>query len=141
MAVNAKGVFLGTKAAIPAMQRAAGGSIVNIASGAANVGRAGLGAYSATKGAVRLLTKVTAIEHAADNIRCNSVHPGSVDTPMSSSTQADTPEAQAARAQGRPLGRIAQPEEIAYAVLYMASDESSFVTGSELAVDGGSTAV
>jgi len=135
MAVNAKGVFLGTKHAIPAMRRAGGGSIVNISSTAGLRGSPGLAAYIATKGAVRLLTKATAIEHVKDNIRCNSVHPGGVDTPMVQ----DAPDDPAR--QGRtPMGRRAAPEEIAYGVLYLASDESSFMTGSEMVIDGGRTA-
>jgi NAD(P)-dependent dehydrogenase (short-subunit alcohol dehydrogenase family) len=135
MAVNAKGVFLGTKHAIPAMRRAGGGSIVNISSTAGLRGSPGLAAYIATKGAVRLLTKATAIEHVQDNIRCNSVHPGGVDTPMVQDAPADP-----ARQGRTPMGRRAAPEEIAYGVLYLASDESSFMTGSELVIDGGRTA-
>ena len=135
MAVNAKGVFLGTKHAIPAMRRAGGGSIVHISSTAGLRGSPGLAAYIATKGAVRLLTKATAMEHVQDNIRCNSVHPGGVDTPMVQ----DAPDDPAR--QGRtPMGRRAAPEEIAYGVLYLASDESSFMTGSEMVIDGGRTA-
>ena len=135
MAVNAKGVFLGTKHVIPAMRRAGGGSIVNISSTAGLRGSAGLAAYIATKGAVRLLTKATALEHVQDNIRCNSVHPGGVDTPMVQDAPVDL-----ARQGRTPMGRRATPEEIAYGVLYLASDESSFMTGSELVIDGGRTA-
>ena len=135
MAVNAKGVFLGTKHAIPALRRAGGGSMVNISSTAGLRGSAGLAAYIATKGAVRLLTKATALEHVQDNIRCNSVHPGGVDTPMVQDAPVDL-----ARQGRTPMGRRATPEEIAYGVLYLASDESSFMTGSELVIDGGRTA-
>jgi len=138
MAVNAKGVFLGTKHAIPAMRRAGGGSIVNISSTAGLRGSPGLAAYTASKGAVRLFTKSTAIQYAGDNIRCNSVHPGGVDTPMVQEAP-DDPARQDARLR-TPMGRRAAPEEIAYGVLYLASDESSFVTGSELVIDGGRSA-
>jgi cyclopentanol dehydrogenase len=140
MAVNAKGVFLGTKCAIPAMRQAGGGSIVNISSTAGLVGSPyGSAAYTASKGAVRLFTKVTAIQHAKDNIRCNSVHPGPIDTPMIQDSLAD-PTWHEERMRRLPLGRIGKPEDIAYGVLYLACDESSFVTGSELVIDGGTTA-
>ncbi len=137
MAVNAKGVFLGTKHAIPAMRRAGGGSIVNISSISGLVA-IGPPAYIASKGAVRLFTKGTAVQHARDNIRCNSVHPGGVDTPMRQEGLADlSPAERDERLRHVPLGRVATTEEIAYGVLYLASDESSFVTGSELVIDGG----
>jgi len=140
MAVNVKGVFLGTKYAIPAMRRAGGGSIINISSTAGLVGSPyGSSAYTATKGAVRLFTKATAVQHAKENIRCNSVHPGPVDTDMIRDTLSD-PVLRDERLNRVPLGRIGKPEDIAYGVLYLASDESSFVTGSELVIDGGSTA-
>ncbi len=139
MDINAKGPFLGAKYAIPAMRRAGGGSIVNISSVAGFVASPHSGgAYGASKGAVRLFTKAVAIQYAPDKIRCNSVHPGPVETPMLS-----VPPDQASkerRLKSIPMGRIGKPEDIAYAVLYLASDESSFVTGSELAVDGGRTA-
>ena len=140
MDVNAKGVFLGTKQAIPSMRRAGGGSIVNISSIAGLVGNARGGiAYTASKGAVRLFTKATAIQHAKELIRCNSVHPGPIDTPMTLDARND-PEEQEERLRRVPLGRSAAPEEVAYGVLYLASDESSFMTGSELVIDGGVTA-
>ena len=140
MAVNAKGVFLGTKQAIPAMRSAGGGSIVNISSTAGLVGSPGGGsAYTATKGAVRLLTKATAVQHAKDGIRCNSVHPGPIDTPMIQDTLND-PASLELRMQRLPMGRVGTTDDIAYGVLYLASDESSFVTGSELVIDGGTTA-
>ncbi len=138
MAVNAKGVFLGTKHVIPAMRQAGGGSIVNISSTAGLRGSPGLAAYTATKGAVRLFTKATAIQYAGENIRCNSVHPGGVDTPMVQEAPDDPARREAT--QRTPMGRRAAPEEIAYGVLYLASDESSFVTGSELVIDGGRSA-
>ena len=140
LAVNAKGPFLGTKHSIPAMRRAGGGSIINISSMAGLVAMVGsTGAYAASKGAVRLFTKATAIQHAKDNIRCNSVHPGPIDTPGFPRPVND-PEALARRMNLVPLGRDAVPDEVAYAVLYLASDESSFVTGAELVIDGGYTA-
>lgn len=140
MAVNAKGVFLGTKRAIPAMRQAGGGSIVNISS------IAGIGqsqhqepAYAASKGAVRIFSKVTASQHAKDKIRCNSVHPGPVDTDMLHSA---IPEPQMLdQCLGRvPLGRMAMVDEIVAGVLYLASDDASYVTGSELVIDGGALA-
>ncbi|MBI3329270.1 MAG: glucose 1-dehydrogenase [Nitrospinae bacterium] len=140
MAINMKGVFLGTKYAIPAMRRAGGGSIINISSGAGIAPAPGTSAaYAATKGGVRLFSKATAVQHAKDHIRCNSVHPGPIDTPMVRGPQTDP--ARIAELIGRvPLGRLGTAEEIAYGVLYLASDESSFVTGSELVIDGGRTA-
>ena len=140
MAINAKGVFLGTKCAIPAMRQAGGGSIVNISSTAGLVGSPlGSAAYTASKGAVRLLTKSTAIQYAKENIRCNSVHPGIIDTPMVQETLSD-PAMMQERMRRLPLGRIGTTEDVAYGVLYLASDESSFVTGAELVIDGGTTA-
>ena len=140
MAVNARGVFLGTKHAIPAMRRAGGGSIVNISS------IAGIGqslhqepAYAASKGAVRIFTKVTASQHAKDKIRCNSVHPGPVDTEMFHSSFRD-PDAMARRLQRIPLGRMGTVAEIMSAVLYLASDDASYMTGSEILIDGGALA-
>jgi cyclopentanol dehydrogenase len=140
MAINLKGVFLGTKYALPAMRRAGGGSIINISSGAGIAPAPGTSAaYAATKGGVRLFSKATAVQHAKDNIRCNSVHPGPIDTPMVRGPQTDP--ARLAELTGRvPLGRLGTSEEIAYGVLYLASDESSYVTGSELVIDGGRTA-
>ena len=135
--VNAKGVFLGTKHAIPEMRKAGGGSIVNISS------VAGIGqsmhqepAYAASKGAVRIFSKVTASQHAADGIRCNSVHPGPIDTDMLHSSMG-SPEGLENRLTRVPLRRMGTAEEIAKGVLYLASDDSSYVTGSELVIDGG----
>ncbi len=140
MAVNARGVFLGTKHAIPAMRRAGGGSIVNISS------IAGIGqslhqepAYAASKGAVRIFTKVTASQHARDGIRCNSVHPGPVDTEMFHSAFSD-PEAMRRRLERVPMRRMGTVDEIVAAVLYLASDDSSYVSGAELVIDGGALA-
>ena len=139
-AVNLKGVFLGTKQAIPAMRRAGGGSIINISSTAGLVGSPyGSASYTATKGGVRLFTKSTALQHAPDHIRCNSVHPGPIETAMLQEALAD-PTTREERLRRVPLGRVGTVDDIAYGVLYLASDESSFVTGSELVIDGGSTA-
>jgi 3alpha(or 20beta)-hydroxysteroid dehydrogenase len=138
--INVKGVFLGTKYAIPAMRQAGGGSIINISSIAGLVGSTyGSAAYIASKGAVRLFTKATAIQHAKDHIRCNSIHPGPIETPMIQETLEDQAFLQE-RLRRIPLGRIGKVEDVAYGVLYLASDESSYVTGSELVIDGGSTA-
>ena len=138
MGVNAKGPFLGAKAVIPAMRMKGGGSIVNISSTAGIRGSVA-SHYGASKGAVRLLTKSIAGTYAKDAIRCNSVHPGPVETEMG---YAAVPEAVRAERFGRiPLGRFADPSEIANAVLFLASGEASFMTGSEMVVDGGSTAV
>jgi NAD(P)-dependent dehydrogenase (short-subunit alcohol dehydrogenase family) len=140
MAVNVKGVFLGTKCALPAMRQAGGGSIVNISSTAGLVGSPGeTAAYIATKGAVRLFTKATAIQHAQDKIRCNSVHPGPIATDMIKD-MLDNRAAWEQRLRRLPMGRVGSPDDVAYGVLYLASDESSCVTGSELVIDGGTTA-
>ena len=137
MAVNAKGVFLGTKCAIPAMRRAGGGSIVNLSSQLGIVAMAESSPqYIASKGAVRLFTKATAIQYAAAGIRANSVHPGPIVTPMTAGRRADAA-AQARMLSRIPLGRYGEPMEVAYGVLYLVSDEASFVTGSELVIDGG----
>ena len=139
MEINAKGVFLGTKLAIPAMRKSGGGSIVNISSALGLVGSTGAAAYAASKGAVRLFTKSTAIQYAQDGIRANSVHPGIIETPMTAGILADEASLRANIAM-YPLGRIGQSEDIANGVLFLASDESSFITGSELVIDGGLTA-
>ena len=137
MAVNAKGVFLGTKHAIPAMRRAGGGSIINISSQLGIVAMAESSPqYIASKGAVRLLTKSTAIQYAGDGIRCNSVHPGPIVTPMTEGRRAD-PSVRDLMTSRIPLGRYGESIDVAYGVLYLASDEASFVTGSELVIDGG----
>ena len=137
MDINGKGVFLGTKAAIPEMQTAGGGSIINISSQLGIVATDNTSPmYHASKGAVRILTKSTAIQFAPDGIRANSVHPGPVNTAMTERRRED-PEAFAVMRSRIPLGRFAEPIEIANAVLYLASDESGYVTGSEVVVDGG----
>jgi NAD(P)-dependent dehydrogenase (short-subunit alcohol dehydrogenase family) len=140
MAVNSTGVFLGTKTAIPAMRRAGGGSIINISSQLGLVGVDNSSPqYQASKGAVRLLTKATAIQYAGEGIRVNSVHPGPIVTPMTEARRAD-PQVYELTVSRIPLGRYGQPEDVAYGVLYLASDEAAYVTGSELVIDGGWTA-
>ncbi|MCI0830572.1 MAG: glucose 1-dehydrogenase [Chloroflexi bacterium] len=139
MGVNAKGVFLGTKAAIPEMRKAGGGSIINISSTAGLVGSRTSSAYSASKGAVRIFTKSTAVQYAAEGIRANSIHPGPIDTDMGDQVWPDADSRKAAVARTA-LSRIGTAQDIAYGALYLASDESSFVTGSELVIDGGVTA-
>ena len=140
MDINAKGVFLGTKTVLPVLRRNGGGSIINISSQLALVGVDNSSSqYQASKGAVRILTKATAIQYAPDGIRANSVHPGPVATPMTESGRSD-PERYKTTVSRIPLGRYGQPEDVAYGVLFLASDESSFMTGSELVIDGGWTA-
>ena len=131
-------MFLGTKAAIPQTWKA-GGSIINISSIYGLVGSVTSSAYHASKGAVRIFNKSTAIQYASENIRANSVHPGFVDSPMTRAHH-DNPNIAQERVAKMPLGRMGQPEDIAAGILYLASDESSFVTGAELVIDGGMTA-
>ena len=130
MTVNATGVFYGMRAAIPALRRAGGGSIVNVASIYGPVGAPGYVAYTASKGAVIAMTKVAALEHARDGIRVNAICPGPVRSPMSE-------EEGDASVGVTPLGRRAEPEEISAAVAFLASDDAVYMTGAELAVDGG----
>ena len=137
--INAKGVFLGTKLAIPEMRKAGGGSIINISSTAGLVGSRTSSAYSASKGAVRLFTKSTAVQYGSENIRANSIHPGPIDTPMGDQVWPDA-ERREEVIERTVLKRIGRPEDIAHGALFLASDESSFMTGSELVIDGGSTA-
>ena len=137
--VNAKGVFLGTKVAIAAMRKAGGGSVINISSTSGLVGSQGAAAYAASKGAVRLLTKTTAVQYGKEGIRANSIHPGPIDTAMGEQIWT-TPEAREAAIGVTVLGRVGVPDDIAHGAVYLASDESTFVTGSELVIDGGQTA-
>ena len=139
MDINVTGVFLGTKHAIPVMRAAGGGSIINISSVAGLVGGSRAAAYSASKGAVRILTKGTAVQYASDGIRANSVHPGIIVTQMTEELLSDEDQ-RAQRLTSTPIGRFGTAEDVAYGVLFLASDESSYVTGSELVIDGGSTA-
>jgi len=136
--VNQKGVWLGTKIAVPAMKKRGSGSIINISSIYGIIGSGGSAAYHASKGAVRILTKTAAVEFAADNIRVNSVHPGVIKTPMVDIFDDKELDAIAVLA---PMKRAARPEEVGYVVLFLATDEASFVTGAEYVVDGGYTAV
>lgn len=142
--VNVKGTFLGTKHVIPHMRAAGGGSIINLSSIAGLVGLGGVAAYHASKGAVRLMTKNDAITYASENIRVNSIHPGYIWTPMVEnhlkSVTTRVEEAKQATGALHPLGHMGEPDDIAWAVVYLASDESKFVTGSELVVDGGYSA-
>jgi NAD(P)-dependent dehydrogenase (short-subunit alcohol dehydrogenase family) len=139
MAVNARGVFLGMKFAIPRMKAAGGGSIVNISSISGITGQHHVHvAYNASKGAVRTLTKAAAVQHGADNIRVNSIHPGLM-PPMRSSGRTADPEVRARMLRQVPMGRAGRPEEVANAVLFLASDEASYITGTTIIVDGGQT--
>jgi NAD(P)-dependent dehydrogenase (short-subunit alcohol dehydrogenase family) len=137
MDVNAKGVFLGMKYAIPAMQKAGGGSIVNISSISGFVGQGYVHmAYNASKGAVRVMTKSAAVQYAKDGIRVNSVHPG-VLPPMRTSKGTADPERRKKMVAAVPMKREGRVEEVAYAVLFLATDEASYITGTEVVVDGG----
>jgi 3(or 17)beta-hydroxysteroid dehydrogenase len=137
MDVNAKGVFLGMKHAIPLMEQAGGGAIVNISSVSGFVGQKGIHmAYNASKGAVRLMTKAAAVQYARRGIRVNSVHPGVLPAMRTSKATAD-PAFREKMLAGVPMGREGRVEEVAYAVLFLASDEASYITGTELVVDGG----
>ena len=139
MNVHAKGVFLGTKHAIPEMRKVGGGSIVNISSMYGLIGSPTVTAYHAAKGASRLFTKSAAIQYAKENIRVNSVHPGYADTPLTYEYFSD-PERRGWLLDRTPIGRLGKAEDIAYGILYLASDESSYMTGAELVIDGGTTA-
>ncbi len=139
MEVNAKGVFLGTKAVLTEMKRHGNGSIVNLSSTAGLVAGPATAAYGASKAAVKLFTKSTAIQNAKLGVRANSVHPGPINAPMMQEI-IDIPDKHVENIARVPIGRFGEPEEIANAILFLASDESSFITGSELVVDGGITA-
>jgi len=136
--INQKGVWLGMKAAVPAMRQRGGGSIINISSIYGIIGSPGSAAYHGTKGAVRLLTKAAAVQYAPDKIRVNSVHPGVILTPMVDVVPRSELQPLINMA---PMKRGAQPEEVGWCVVFLACDEASFVTGAELVVDGGYTAV
>jgi NAD(P)-dependent dehydrogenase (short-subunit alcohol dehydrogenase family) len=141
MAVNSTGPFLGMKYAIPEMKKTGGGSIVNLSSISGVTGQRGIHvAYNASKGAIRTLTKAAAVQHGRDNIRVNSVHPGLM-PPMRTSGRTADPAVRAKMLEGVPLRRAGRVEEVANAVLFLASDEASYITGAELYVDGGFLAV
>lgn len=144
MAVNAKGAFLCTKHAVPRMRESGAGSIVNISSVYAMVGSPHAVAYHASKGALRIMTKTDALAYAGECIRVNSVHPGFIwNEPVESGPHAAGVAVAIAReemAKLHPLGRLGQPDDVAWGVLYLASDEAAFVTGAELVIDGGYTA-
>jgi NAD(P)-dependent dehydrogenase (short-subunit alcohol dehydrogenase family) len=141
MGINATGVFFGIKHAVPAMRAAGGGSIVNLSSIAGIIGSEHVHmAYNASKAAVRLMTKSVAVQHAKDGIRANSVHPGIMPAMRTSGRTAD-PAIRAERMKVIPMRRPGEVDEVAYAVLFLASDESSYITGSEIHVDGGAIAI
>jgi NAD(P)-dependent dehydrogenase (short-subunit alcohol dehydrogenase family) len=143
-AVNVKGVLFGTKHAIPHLRKAGAGSIINLSSIAGLIGVGGIAPYHASKGAVRLMSKNDAVTYARENIRVNSIHPGYIWTPMvenhlrASST--DLAAAKAAAGAAHPIGHMGEPDDIAWAMVWLASDEAKFVTGAEIVIDGGYTA-
>jgi len=144
MAVNVSGVFYGTKAAVPLMRRAGGGSIVNLSSIYGIIGAPDIPPYHASKGAVREMTKVDALLYAADGIRVNSVHPGFIWTPLVEALAEESEQGKEAFRREldalHPIGHVGEPEDIAAGIAYLASDDAKFLTGSELVIDGGYTA-
>jgi NAD(P)-dependent dehydrogenase (short-subunit alcohol dehydrogenase family) len=144
MAVNVKGVFFCTKHAVPYLREVGGGSIINLSSIYGIISAPDIPPYHASKGAVRLMTKTDALLYAADKIRVNSVHPGYIWTPLVESLAKESPDGVEAFRRHldslHPLGAIGEPNDIGYGIVYLASDESKFVTGSELVIDGGYTA-
>lgn len=143
-AVNVKGVFFGTKHSIPHLRAAGGGAIINLSSIAGLVGVGGLAPYHASKGAVRLMSKNDAITYAPEKIRVNSIHPAYIWTPMVENylrtSAPDLAAAKAATDAAHPIGHMGEPDDIAWAVVWLASDEAKFVTGTEIVIDGGYTA-
>ena len=142
LSINVQGVFLGCKHAVPALRSSGGGSIVNLSSLAAFLGTPNLSAYGASKGAVRQFTKTVAIDCARKGykVRCNSVHPGIILTPMGESILSGDKAREKVR-RSIPVGHFGAPEDIAFGILYLISDESRFVTGTELVIDGGMNAI
>lgn len=141
IAINLSGAYLMSRAVIPHMANAGGGSIIHIASQMGRVGAAGRGVYCASKGALIQLAKVMAVDHAGQNIRVNTLSPGAVETERVAFRYGSMADARTQAGPKHPIGRLGQPEEIARAALYLASDASSFMTGSDLLIDGGYTAV
>jgi NAD(P)-dependent dehydrogenase (short-subunit alcohol dehydrogenase family) len=141
IAINLSGAYLMSRAVIPSMVEAGGGSIIHIASQMGRVGAPGRGVYCATKGALIQLAKVMAVDHAHDNIRVNTLSPGAVETERISFRYGSMADARAQAVPKHPIGRLGQPEEIGRAALFLASDASSFMTGSDLVIDGGYTAL
>jgi NAD(P)-dependent dehydrogenase (short-subunit alcohol dehydrogenase family) len=143
-AVNVKGVFFGTKHAIPHLRQAGAGSVINLSSIAGLIGVGGIAPYHASKGAVRLMSKNDAITYASEKIRVNSIHPAYIWTPMvENHLRAIAPDLEAAKAAAgaaHPIGTMGEPDDIAWAVVWLASDEAKFVTGTEIVIDGGYTA-
>ncbi|MEN9418458.1 MAG: hypothetical protein RI988_2078 [Pseudomonadota bacterium] len=143
-AVNVKGVFFGTKHAIPHLRAVGNGAVINLSSIAGLIGVGGMAAYHASKGAVRLMSKNDAITYAPDRIRVNSIHPAYIWTPMVENhlraTAPDLEVAKAAAAAAHPIGHMGEPDDIAWAVVWLASEEARFVTGAEIVIDGGYTA-
>ena len=143
-AVNVKGVFFGTKHVIPHLRASGRGSIINLSSIAGLIGVGGLAPYHASKGAVRLMSKNDAITYAPEKIRVNSIHPAYIWTPMvENHLRATAPDLQAAKSAAgaaHPIGTMGEPDDIAWAVVWLASEESKFVTGAEIVIDGGYTA-
>ena len=137
MDVNLRSVFLGCQKAVPAMKDSGGGSIVNMSSVAALRGIPGVSVYGIAKAGVQIFSKSIALEHAADGIRCNSLHPGLIDTNIQNDSRRDNPDEFEKLGATVPFGRMGYPVEVANCVLFLASDESSYVTGAELVVDGG----
>ncbi|WAH37773.1 SDR family NAD(P)-dependent oxidoreductase [Alicyclobacillus dauci] len=137
MDINAKSVILGMQCVIPSMIEGGGGAIVNVSSIYALVGSGASAAYQASKAAVHMLTKTAAVQYAGDGIRVNSVHPGIIDTPMIADMTADRYQILVG---GTPMGRLGKPAEVAKGVLFLASDDASYITGTELVIDGGYTA-
>jgi NAD(P)-dependent dehydrogenase (short-subunit alcohol dehydrogenase family) len=141
--INVKGVFFCTKHAVPLLRKAGGGSIINLSSIYGLIGAPDVPPYHASKGAVRLMTKTDALLYAGDRIRVNSIHPGFIWTPMVEghlNASGDVEEARRATDALHPLGHMGEPDDIAWGIVYLASDESKFVTGAELVIDGGYTA-
>jgi NAD(P)-dependent dehydrogenase (short-subunit alcohol dehydrogenase family) len=137
LTLNATGSFLGVRTVVPHMRRAGGGSIILVSSIWGIAGAAGVSAYTASKGAVRLMAKNAALTYVDDGIRVNSLHPGIVDTPMIERQDAVITQGVV---DATPMKRLGKPRELAYGALFLASDESSFMTGAELVIDGGYTA-